>query len=188
MNQNLDEQKIRQLFRDARQADERAAPVFATTLAAATAQAEGRKPGAMFWRITVAAVALVVVSVLAVVIFRSSATQSKIDPEAQGGNIIPLPYDRSKESVDPEHKDSIVPFFPTPPESPFRRAGLRPLRRRPRSAPHQQSFAPSTTLISQWQSPTDFLLTTPGEQLLKTVPRLRQSSVELKTTLPDEKN
>lgn len=183
MNQNLDEQKIRQLFRDAQQADERAAPSFAATLQAAMTRAERRKPGAMFWRIAVTAVALAVVSVTAFVIFRQSAT-TKSDPEAHAGIITPLPYDRSRESVDSERKDSIVPFSPIPPGLPPKRAGLRPPRRRPRITPSEQS----TTLISEWQSPTDFLLTMPGEQLLKTVPRLHDSTIDFKTILPGEKN
>jgi hypothetical protein len=61
-------------------------------------------------------------------------------------------------------------------------------RRRLHIAPRRQSFAPLATLISEWQSPTDFLLTMPSEQLLKTVPRLHDSTIEFKTILPDEKN
>jgi hypothetical protein len=188
MNQNLDEQKIKQLFRDARRADEHAAPSFTATLAAAMMRAERREPGAWFLRVAVTTVALVVISVSALFIFRQSATPPKVDPEAHAGGIITLPYDHSRESVDPERKDSIVPFSPIPPEFTPKHAGLRSPRRRPRVTPPHQSFVPSATLISQWQSPTDFLLTIPGEQLLKTVPRLRESSIEFKTILPDEKN
>ena len=42
-------------------------------------------------------------------------------------------------------------------------------------------------LISQWRSPTDFLLVTPGDQLLRTVPRLGASPA-LKTGIPDSNN
>jgi hypothetical protein len=43
-------------------------------------------------------------------------------------------------------------------------------------------------LISQWQPPTDFLLTWPGAQWLKTVPQLGESSVDVKAIRPEEKN
>jgi len=175
------------LFRDQRQADQRAAPAFAATLAAAMTRAERRKPGAMFLRTAVAAVALVAVSVAALVIFRQSSTSSKITPVAHAGHLLPLPYDRSRVE-DSARKDSIIPSSPLPPEFAPQRVDLRPPRHRPRITSRRQSLAPSTTLISQWQSPTDFLLMTPGEQLLKTVPRLRESSIKFKTTLPDEKN
>src|SRR5437867_3640560 len=42
----------------------------------------------------------------------------------------------------------------------------------PRSRTEPRQAQPVSLTISQWQSPTDFLLTTPGEQLLKTVPQL----------------
>ncbi len=46
----------------------------------------------------------------------------------------------------------------------------------------------SDMAISQWRSPTDFLLRSPTEPLLTTVPHLGDSLVEIKAILPDEKN
>ena len=42
--------------------------------------------------------------------------------------------------------------------------------------------------LSQWQSPTDSLLKLPGEQLLKTVPLLGESPIEINGTSTDQVN
>ena len=42
--------------------------------------------------------------------------------------------------------------------------------------------------ISQWQSPTDFLLKFPGDSLLKTIPQLGESSLEINGNLSDQTN
>ena len=46
----------------------------------------------------------------------------------------------------------------------------------------------TVTLISRWRSPTEFLLDSPGEQLLKTVPRLNESLLDIKAVTPDVNN
>lgn len=43
-------------------------------------------------------------------------------------------------------------------------------------------------LLSQWRSPTEVLLHTPGAALLKTVPRLGESMIESKSFIPEQKN
>lgn len=48
--------------------------------------------------------------------------------------------------------------------------------------------SPSSLLLSQWRPPTDFLLKSPGELLLKTVPQLGESLMEIKAIMPDQKN
>ncbi len=40
--------------------------------------------------------------------------------------------------------------------------------------------------LSQWRAPSDVLLETPGRQLLRTVPKLSESSVRVKIQLPKE--
>ncbi len=42
--------------------------------------------------------------------------------------------------------------------------------------------------LSQWQPPTDSLLKLPGEQLLRTVPSLGESSLEINGTSTDQAN
>jgi hypothetical protein len=45
--------------------------------------------------------------------------------------------------------------------------------------------AGAAILISQWRSPTESLLRTPGEHLVKRVPRLDDSVVHIKAIVPD---
>jgi hypothetical protein len=42
-------------------------------------------------------------------------------------------------------------------------------------------------LLSQWRSPTEFLMRTPGEEFLKTIPRLNESLIEIKLFEPTQK-
>src|SRR5262245_20032548 len=73
MKRNLEEQKIRQWFRDARRVDAANAPAFAATLAAArsTPSRDGRRVKAL--RIAFAAVALIAIGSAAVVFVTRSA-------------------------------------------------------------------------------------------------------------------
>lgn len=45
---------------------------------------------------------------------------------------------------------------------------------------------PEIALLSQWRSPTEFLLRTPGEQLLKSVPRLNESLIRVNIVETDK--
>jgi len=44
----------------------------------------------------------------------------------------------------------------------------------------------ASALISQWRSPTDFLLKFPADRLLKSVPRLDDSIVDLDSAVPED--
>ena len=44
-----------------------------------------------------------------------------------------------------------------------------------------------TTSISQWKSPTDFLIDTPGQKLLKTVPRIGDGFIDMRALDGEEK-
>ena len=52
---------------------------------------------------------------------------------------------------------------------------------------HQRPSSSRTNLmvLSQWRSPTEFLLHTPGAALLKSVPGLGESLIESKTLVPE---
>src|SRR5262249_13562221 len=60
---------------------------------------------------------------------------------------------------------------------------LKPRRRRTFAEPRS-----ATVLISQWSSPTESLLRTPGEQLLKRVPRLDESLISIKPTITNQQD
>src|SRR5262249_32612457 len=46
----------------------------------------------------------------------------------------------------------------------------------------------ATLLVYEWRSPTLSLLRTPGEQLLKTVPRLDESLIEIGPMVPSQQD
>ncbi len=50
------------------------------------------------------------------------------------------------------------------------------------------TIPPSTPAISSWQSPTGFLLHSPGELWLRTVPKIGESLTEVKAVPSDKKN
>jgi hypothetical protein len=185
MNQNLEEQKLRQLFREARRADERHTPSFAETI---VAQSAGRPVITWLsnWRIAVAALALIIVGIGGFTLFYRSATQTGQEvayyPQTRGGfpdqpGIMPPP--------------AILPEL-SPGKSPqkikVRTVRLSASRRGSRSTGRQIGIDASALLSFKWQSPTAFLLRTPGVDLLKPMPRIGDSRVQLDVIHFDEKN
>src|SRR6185295_14856557 len=86
MNRNLEEQKIRQLFRETRQQDDALAPSYADTLAAArtkTQRAGWRLP---VWPTAFATLALIAIGITAFVFFKPSKTQPP-NPIAVGPSV-----------------------------------------------------------------------------------------------------
>jgi len=135
------------------------------------------------WRIAFVTVALIAIGITAVVFFKQSMTQP-VTTATAGLNIEP--------SLDNQHP----PVADATPSPRFVRA--RPINgslansrrspRRPRVAQPQDEFGQAAFLSFKWQSPTDFLLRTPGTDLLKTVPRLGDSLVRFDVIQSDEKN
>jgi hypothetical protein len=169
MKQDWEEQTIRQLFRDERQADESQAPHFAGTLEAALSRRRKYSSRRLIFRVAFAVVALVaVIGFVRFLLIRSGNEQQAI--------VAQEPLQPDKTTPAPMIVE-VTPSLTGPP---------------PRTAPgtrrHRRSPAPADSLISQWRSPTDFLLRTPGDQLLKTVPRVGTSAIEIKVNFSDQKN
>ena len=100
MKSDSDENQYRQLFRELRPDDERAAPRFAATWQAAVVRAKSGRHGPALWRLAIATAALVAVGTGVTLVFQ-----------------------------------------------------------RPGAPSGPSAVAPSAVLITQWESPTDFLLT-----------------------------
>jgi hypothetical protein len=171
MNREQEEKTIRELFRQLRREDERSAPPFANSLEVALARQERADRSRLVWRVAVAAAALVLLggswwlffereakTTVPVVTVKSGAPDNRIEPEV---GVIPLP-----------NSPATLP----------RERRVRSVRRQQRPKPRQ-----TVTLISQWRSPTEFLLRTPGEQLLKSVPRLNESLIRINASAPDRR-
>ena len=178
MNQTSEEQKIRQWFHEARQADAARAPAFADVLAALPKRR--REVGWLAWRIAFVSVALIAISVAAFVFFKQSAAQTdqQIAGQFQPLELRPIPIPPA-----PVIRRGVPPLMIKP------RAGALPARgRRLRAANPRLAVEPSALLSFKWQSPTDFLLRTPGADLLKSVPRVTDSVIRFGVIRPDARN
>ncbi len=167
-----EENRIKELFHELKQEDERRAPAFARTMQAALSRsAKTRRP----WRILPVAVAtavLILVGVFVFIIFRQSATEPY---QAVGTEpVAPLAQPPAP---------GVIVSAPHKSESPNKKETPGAGRRR---VVHQRR--PSPTLISDWHSPTDFLLETSGWQLLRTTPRVDELITSIKGLFPEEMN
>ncbi len=171
MNQDWEEKKLKGLFHELRQEDERLAPSFARDWEAALSRiGKAHHPWRVF-RVAAATVMLIVLGSSVFIFFRQPARQ----PAPTG---TPAEAPASVASRTHQSPPPIVPLFKAPGKE-LPRAVRRQLSARPRQP---------AVFISQWRSPTDFLLKSPGEQLLKTVPRPGESVREIKASMPDENN
>jgi hypothetical protein len=181
MKHDLVENRIKQLFYELRQVDERRAPSFDSVLRAASSRAGQAGPAWASLRVAVASAMLILAGGFVFILLKPSLLSNETTDSESSLPIARMPY-RQLESP------PSGPLTPTVERAPaleaIRRELTRPARRkRPAARSHQAPM-----LISEWQSPTAFLLRTPGEQLLKTVPRVGESLIEIKPGIPGEKN
>ena len=168
MNQDWQEKEIRQLFHNERQANEGLTPDFAGTLEAALSRRVRARPRRLILRVAFAAVALVALGSL---VFLVADRYSREHPPT----LVAVPNEPVIKPPAPADESVSVP--PERPANPVRRAHR-----------HQRSARRAAPLISQWRSPTEFLLKTPGDELLRTIPRLGKSAVEMNLNLSSTRN
>jgi hypothetical protein len=182
---NREEDEIRRLFQALKREDESRTPPFDTDWSPALSRMEyGRTARRTFRLYAATAIALVLLGCLTLIIFRLASRQSA--PSA--------------------FKDSVVPTqTPTPAvasdETPSNRVGGLIAEQKQKAKTDSKAVwarvrsrntgrrlllpQASVALISRWRSPTEFLLNSPGGQLLKTVPRPDESLLEIKAVAPD---
>ena len=151
MKRDWQEKRISQLFHELGDEDERKAPSFAGVMQAALLRARGARGGVPIWRIAAAAATLVVAVTVALLLRTNESTE----PVPIAG-LMTLELHKPIE-IDP-------PMAPVGPPS-----GSAKRRRSQRS---DSSTHTSSVLISRWRSPTDCLLSVPGNELLKSLPRV----------------
>jgi hypothetical protein len=176
MNRDWREKRIRQLFNELGREDERKAPGFANVLQAVLMRSRGPGRRLRFWRLAAVVAMPVLAIVVALLLLASHSTGPAPPGDFTTLQTIPSPVP-SNPGLSPE----IVPptymghFRPVP----LKRSQWR----RPASPTHD-----STVLISQWQSPTNFLLRVPGNELLKSLPRVPDSSPGITKSLIEKHN
>ena len=169
MNQDWQEKRIKRLFDEMRQDDERLAPPFTTIGKAALSRQTGSSRR-IVRRLAFAGVIVILLGGSALfVMMRLSKHSSPVDVAVTS----PAPPNEDKDrDTPPPAKVEAGPVRDTP----------SPVGRRPR---HERRVADA--LVSQWRSPTDFLLDVPGSRLLRTVPSLGRPA-NLKANVPDLNN
>jgi hypothetical protein len=160
MKQDQEERTIRELFQQLRRDDESAAPAFVGSLAPAPSRQERGGRLRLVWQV---AVAIVVAFLLGGAWLTFSGRETKSHGPASVVNSGGAPAPRVE----------APPPNPTPSSS-----EERTISQRRKQRPAQ--LRPETLLLSQWRSPTESLMRTPGEQLLKIIPRLNESLIEIK--------
>ncbi|HJQ70979.1 MAG TPA: hypothetical protein VKA70_18530 [Blastocatellia bacterium] len=170
MNQEREEERIKELFHELKREDERRAPAFARVMGAARSTSFKTRRPLRVLTIAVAA-ALLVLAVASLLVIRQLTTKTA-----------PVERVETEEPPAPSSQPAVIADNPDKSRAPDERRATKQSRRRvARRAPE------SATLISGWRSPTDFLLNTPGQQLLRTTPRLGESIVDIEEFFPEER-
>lgn len=165
-----EEERIGKLFQQLREEDERNAPSFTHDWNGALSRREKPRRSWAMWRLVAGVAALILLGAGCLgwwMSFRQST--------------------RRQAPIDSVRSDRPAPSSTPPPVSP----SPVPVRNPPNIIRRRGPFVrpePPAILISQWRSPTESLLRTPGEQLFKRVPRLDESLVNIKATIPGQKN
>lgn len=173
MNQNGDEERIRQLFHELSCEDQRRAPAFVNLLTATESRSKGSSFRAL-WPLKIVAAGILCLTVL--IVFRASRRVSPQEPAVQN----PTTNALASSSV----PDNVIRNLPPP-------AKPGPLSTR-RARPRQRQFSGSLTVamrsLSSWQSPTSALLQSPRDDMLNRLPRLGESLQMIRTFSLDQFN
>jgi hypothetical protein len=176
MNLNGDEKRIRQLFREMSLDDQRRAPQFDNVLAAAQSGRTRSQNRTRSLRVAMAVAMLCVALLIAmVIIVRPSKPRGSAGSENQ--IVAPLVQPDAPPSVAPQ------PRVESPGVESYRRIIKRVRHRRPSD---QIDIAMKS--LFAWQSPTASLLKTPGDELLRSLPRLGESFQTIKSFSPEQFN
>lgn len=188
---NKGDERIREMFQQLKSEVEQRAPDFTDYWNAAHAKLAQPRRGWAFWQIpAAAATTLILLSAGWWMFFRQSTMQFApveiVTGDTSALNTLPAVISPPVSQIAPPNVGSTV-RKPARPVSHTPSGSKNSLNITPRQHPVRQP-QPPTVLISQWRSPTESLLQVPGERLLKRVPRLDESVVNIKATISNQKN
>ena len=177
MNLNGNEKLIAQLFVEMSRGDTERAPEFASVLS--STRVPGRERN---WSIAFAAALAMLI--LAVVIGLLTARRSSKPAETQQPDI------RAEVSLEPATAPTLAPEKTAIAEFAAPKSIVVVRHRRHRRSLDQLAgqLAVVAKSLSEWQSPTASLLTYPGEDMFKTLPRLGDSLETIKSLSTDQFN
>ncbi|MFL6208900.1 MAG: hypothetical protein ACJ74W_08625 [Pyrinomonadaceae bacterium] len=187
MNPNREEHEIRQLFRELKRADEGLAPPFMTDWGAALAQTNKAPRAQLMLRLSVTAVvALALLGSFAFIAFNRLLMQP-IPPTAFAPTAIDAPSpppSAVSNTASASHAESSQARLRRKAKLAMATGFGNKQKASRRRLPGQSQ--PPDMLISRWHSPTDFLLRSPGDRLLRTIPRLSTTTADIKALSFDE--
>lgn len=173
-----EEKQIRALFSELRFADELATPSF--TAVWYRAQSRALRPQRAFNLSFVAATALLVCALVGLGLWSRYLSQTRQPNIAVSS---------------PPLTPTITPTPVVPKSTPHELSvtlhpnAKRSIKLAARRDAEQNALASAeinnAKAISSWQSPTDSLMRSPGEQVLTTLPQLNDAATQLKSFLPD---
>jgi hypothetical protein len=178
MNLNGDEKRIRQLFREMSGDDRARAPEFAAVVAAASSRTARPRTRTAPLKAAAAVAMLCIATLIAIAIVqRSSEPPATTAPG----------YEAEGPTTPPEERSNVVPLTPAA-ESPSIATGAVRRRKPARHRRNSTSWAIATNSLFAWQSPTASLMQTPGDELMRSLPRLGESLRTIKSFSSDQFN
>jgi hypothetical protein len=187
MNLYQEEDEIRQLFRALKRADEDLAPPFIRDWGAASAQINKGAHARLTLRLSVTvAGALALLGSFIFIVFNRLPVQlaPTIALAPAAVNTLSPPPSAAAQPAAARHAESLQARQRQKPKLALT-TGFGNKQKAIRRRLPGQSQLPEM-LISCWHSPTDFLLRSPGDRLLRTIPRLSATTAEIKALSFDE--
>jgi hypothetical protein len=180
MDSNGEEQRIRALFRELRSDDLSQAPPLSRDWLRAQSPATQR--GARFGRLRVATVSVVIaLLVVSVLVLSNRRRQSEVaDQRVKSSTTERQTFQKNEVVV-----QKIVAGGSPKPQKHFTSRRNRLTREKPGVTSTSQT---QRVELSVWRSPTAILLSSAADRLLRSFPRVDQSSQEFKSFLPDRLN
>src|SRR5215510_6861756 len=175
-----DEKRIRALFSELKFADEQTAPGF--TAVWHRARSQSSKPWRAFNRSFAVATALLVCALATLGIWTKYSQRT---PPAIAFANVPAGSDFPKAATRPE--PASTPGVTDAPVA-IKSRGARLAARRQALIAANRRAEKQAKEIASWQSPTTSLLSSPSDNLFKSLPQLNENANELRSFLPNRAN
>lgn len=177
MNLNGNEKLIAQLFVEMSREDAQGAPEFAGVLSSTRMPRRERK-----WSFAFAAALAMLIMAVVIGLLTARRTSKPADTQKSDTRAVVLPAPAESPVPGPEKTATMEAAAP--------QSIVVVRHRRHRRTPDQLAIqlAVIAKSLSEWQSPTASLLTYPGEDLFKTLPRLGDALETIKSLSTDQFN
>jgi len=177
-----EEKKLQALFSEVKAADEESAPRFATVWN--RAQIAPRRIR-VFNPAFVAATLLLVFGVVAFAVW---SRYSRTTPAPQLTVAQSPQAPATTKAPETPRATTAAPLEVKPNKSLVSSRGNKPATRHANLVAADHKITKDAKTISNWQSPTTALLTSPSDEIFSSVPELNQSATQLKSFLPARAN